>query len=229
MTEIISSPEPTKQDHKVNPDDTSKLNKFKGWNIFNIIIFLGLVVIYILFFLSQNKEKSTILPPAGKNQASSSQSNVIAFVNTDIIMDKYELVRDMRKHLDEKTKRLEKEILSKQDAYEKDAGYFQEQIAKKSISEKSAQMIYEKLMDEQQKLIDLRDSYSEQLAAEEYDMNVILVDSITNFLKRYNLYHNYDYVLGYSKGGGILLAKDTFDITSEVLSSMNQEYNQKEK
>ena len=74
------------------------------------------------------------------------------------------------------------------------------------------------------KLIDLRDMYTEQLAMDEYEMNVILVDSITNFLKRYNQYNNFDYVLGYSIGGGILLAKDTFNITSEVLAAMNLEY-----
>jgi len=55
-------------------------------------------------------------------------------------------------------------------------------------------------------------------------MNVVLVDSITNFLHRYNQYHNYDYVLGYSVGGGILLAKDTFNITGQVLDAMNEEY-----
>ena len=59
------------------------------------------------------------------------------------------------------------------------------------------------------------------------EMNVILVDSITNFLNRYNLQHNYDYVLGYSKGGGILLAKDTFNITDQVLAAMNEAYTNK--
>lgn len=225
MTENNSIPESSKQDH---PVDVNHVHKNRGKNFFNIIIFLGLVVIYILFFLSKYDKKATELPPPAKSHISAT-TNVIAFVNTDEIMQKYELVQAMKNDLNKKMDRMEAEILSKQTAYENDANYFQEQVAKKSISEKSAQLIYEKLMEEQQKLIDLRDKYTEQLALEEYDMNIILVDSITNFLKRYNLQHNYDYVLGYSKGGGILLAKDTFNITNEVLSVMNREYNSRMK
>jgi len=30
--------------------------------------------------------------------------------------------------------------------------------------------------------------------------------------------------LGYSRGGGILYADDAFDLTSEVLSGLNREY-----
>lgn len=206
----------------LNTDNRKKNPNVKY--IFNIIILAGLIVLYILFFLS--KDDKEIMKPDQANDPHINQktSSVIAFVNTDLIMDNYELVKNMRKNLNEKMDKMEAEIKSKQDSYEKDAAYFQEQVAKQSISEKSAQLIYEKLMDEQQKLIDLRDKYSDQLAMEEYEMNVILVDSITNFLQRYNVQHNYDYVLGYTKGGGILLAKDTFDITQVVLAAMNNEY-----
>lgn len=195
------------------------------WNVlFNIILFLGLLILYILFFSSDKEKTKTKTTSSLQSIDNATKPNIIAFVDTDEIMDKYELVIDMKKRLNEKMDRMESEIRTKQQAYEKDASYFQEQVAKKSISERSAQMIYEKLMEEQQKLIDLQDNYSEELASEEYEMNVILVDSITNFLERYNVNHDYDYVLGYSRGGGILLAKDTFDITDEVLSAMNMEY-----
>jgi len=207
-----------------SPEKDNKSKCHLGNRIFNIIILVAIVVLYFLFFYpGMNSKKSTYANPP-EHSIGATTSNVIAFVDTDEIMEKYELVIEMKEQLGDKMERMEGEIKSKQNAYEIDATYFQEQVAKKSISEESAQLIYEKLMEEQQSLIDLRDRYTEQLAAEEYEMNVVLVDSITNFLHRYNQYHNYDYVLGYSVGGGILLAKDTFNITGQVLDAMNEEY-----
>ncbi len=220
MTENNSKVETSNE----SPDTVNQTPKKSGKLIFNIIIILALIVLYVLFFYSKNDKKSPQYSTLPDSHINATTSNVIAFVNTDEIMDKYDLVIAMKKRLSEKMERMEGEIQSKQNAYEIDATYFQEQVSKQSISEESAQLIYEKLMEEQQRLIDLRDKYTEQLSMEEYEMNVVLVDSITNFLKRYNQYHNYDYVLGYSKGGGILLAKDTFNITQEVLSAMNMEY-----
>jgi len=220
MTENNTKPET----NMTSPDGINQTPKKQGKLIFNIIIILALIVLYVLFFYSKGDNKPTSYPSTPVSQINTTTSNVIAFVNTDVIMEKYDLVIDMKERLSDKMKRMEGEIQSKQSSYEKDANYFQEQVAKNSLSEKSAQLIYEKLMEEQQKLIDLRDTYTEQLAMDEYEMNVVLVDSITNFLQRYNLYHNYDYVLGYSKGGGILLAKDTFNITAEILTAMNEEY-----
>ncbi len=223
MTENNPISESSKEDINKTTADTKQEANNKGKHVINIILLLGLVVIYLLFFLSKS-DKDAKKPSFNESQIRTTTSNIIAFVNTDEIMDNYELVLAMKKNLNEKMGRMENEIISKQSSYEKDANYFQEQVAKKTISEQSAQLIYEKLMEEQQKIIELRDKYTEQIAQEEYEMNIVLVDSITNFLERYNSQHNYDYVLGYSKGGGILLAKDTFNITPEVLSAMNQEF-----
>ena len=210
-------------------DNVKRKNKLNPNHLINIVLIIGLIVIYLLFFFYGKEQKSTGLYKTDPGIEHSSQSNQIAFVDTDEIMEKYTLVIDMTKQLEQKMERMEAEIMAKQQSYEKDASYFQEQVAKKSITEKSAQLIYEKLMDEQQKLVDLRDSYRDQIAREEYNMNIVLVDSITNFLRRYNLHFNYDYILGYSHGGGILLAKDTFNITDEVIESMNREYLDKSK
>ena len=55
-------------------------------------------------------------------------------------------------------------------------------------------------------------------------MNSTLVDSVRNYLKRLNEIYNYDYILGYNNTGNIFLAKDTFDITNDVIEGLNREY-----
>jgi outer membrane protein len=148
----------------------------------------------------------------------------IVFINSDSLKANYQLFKDLKASLEQTYKVKEADIKARQKTYEKDAAYFQEQVNKKSLSEKSAQMIYEDLMKVQQQLIDLRDQYTEELSRSEYDMNLQILDSIDVFLKRYNQEYGYDYILGYSKGSGILYAKDTLDITGDVIRKLNESY-----
>jgi len=60
-------------------------------------------------------------------------------------------------------------------------------------------------------------------------MNVALLDSVMNFLRRYNENYKFDYILGFTKGGNILLANDTLDVTNDVIKELNLEYNKKHK
>jgi outer membrane protein len=190
--------------------------------ILNIILLVGLAVLYILFFTSGRDSGET-----GVIQAVSKANNGItkvAFVNNDSILVNYELVKKLKKELQVKGDRYSEEVANKQASFEKDAAYFQEQVQKKTISEESAQEIYAKLMENQQKIYDLKDRYSAELQISESDMNVVLLDSVMNFLKRYNQKYKFDYILGFNKVGNILYANDTLDITNDVIRELNKEY-----
>ena len=190
----------------------------------NIVMFVGLVVLYILHFTGSGKSGNSI----GGAIAKASKGNIsVAFVNNDSILSNYDLVKKMRADLEAKGRRLEGEVASKQQAFEKDAAYFQEQVAKKSISEQSAQEIYGELQQNQKAIYDLRDRYAAELQQSEMDMNVALIDSVMNFLKRYNDKYKFDYILGFTKGGNILFANDTLDVTGDVIKELNIAYKEK--
>jgi len=189
--------------------------------IVNIVLFIGLIILVFLILKPNNSI------PAKAIMKASSGNTTIAYVNTDTILAHYDLVKNMKDQLQSSTDKLEKELKNKQASFEKDAAYFQEQVNKKAISESSAQEIYASLMQEQQKLVELRDKYSSDLAEQEFKMNQLLLDSLDNFLKRYNRKMNFDYIFSYNKGGSILIANDTLDITREVLDLLNAEYKQK--
>jgi outer membrane protein len=190
----------------------------------NIVMLVGLVVLYILHFTGSGKSGNSI----GGAIAKASKGNIsVAFVNNDSILSNYDLVKKMRADLEAKGRRLEGEVASKQQAFEKDAAYFQEQVAKKSISEQSAQEIYGELQQNQKAIYDLRDRYAAELQQSEMDMNVALIDSVMNFLKRYNDKYKFDYILGFTKGGNILFANDTLDVTGDVIKELNIAYKEK--
>jgi outer membrane protein len=193
--------------------------------ILSIIAIIGLIILVIMEFTDTDDSDELV---SGKQMPLvSSSTNSIVFVNTDLLLHEYDLVSVLNNQLDEERKNKDKEFTAKQKAYESDAAYFQQQVADQSISEESAQKIYEKLMLQQQDLYKLQDQYTAELSKKEYDMNMILLDSVRNYLSRLNKIYNYDYILSSNNTGNILMAKDTFDITSQVLEGLNKEYNEK--
>ncbi|NVO20546.1 MAG: OmpH family outer membrane protein [Bacteroidetes bacterium] len=200
----------------------------KNWLlILNLVLVVGLAVLYFLFFSEKGKDRGASMEQVVAKAKNGSMS--AAFINNDSILANYDLVKKLKAALQAKGDRLLAEVASKQKAFDKDAAYFQDQVQKKSISEQSAQEIYASLTENQQKINDLRAQYSDEIQKDEVDMNVVLLDSVMNFLKRYNTRYKFDYILGFNKGGNILYANDTLDITKDVIRELNKEYHEKVK
>ena len=191
----------------------------------NIILFIGLGYLYYLHFSVKDdpfeSSRKTPEAPLLKN------STRIAYIDTDSILSHYKLAIEKSRSLESKGNRMEAEIRTKQGQYEKDATYFQQQVQAQSISEESAQEIYSQLIQEQQKIIEMQELYSTELAMEERGINLMLIDSLSSFLQRLNRSNYYDYILGYSKGGNIFLANERFNITNAVIEGLNKEYVEK--
>jgi outer membrane protein len=190
--------------------------------IFGIISVIGVIILFVLEFTSSGDERKEVSKTMKAPPTSS--FNSIVFVNSDQILEKYELVSELSNELESERIAKDADLTARQKSYETDAAYFQEQVQKQTISEASAQEIYEKLMIQQQELYKLQDQYASELSKKEYEMNSTLVDSVRNYLKRLNEIYNYDYILGYNNTGNIFLAKDTFDITNDVIEGLNREY-----
>jgi len=189
------------------------------WGV-NIILFIGLVILYFVFFSHPSSKQNR---PKMPNTASG-QSLKVAYVNSDSILANYQLAINKKNDLDVKSRQLEAEITTKQKGFEKDASYFQEQVSKNALSQQSAQQIYEELMKEQQSISDLQQQYTAELAQNEMEINSMLLDTLTNFLKRFNQSNGYDYILGVNRAGNIFLTNEQYDITQEVIDGLNMEY-----
>jgi len=189
------------------------------------VLILGLIVLYVLFLTSGKQERA--IPIAF--QKAGTKSTSVVFVNIDTLNSRYEFIRMLRGDLEATGKRLQNEILSEQAAFEKEAADFQKQVAANAIPEDKAKVIYEKLMQKQQALVEKKDRYTQQVADKEMKMNLTLLDTVTNFLKRYNKTYKYDYIMGLKTAGEILVANDTLDITKDVLNALNKTYQEKKK
>jgi len=198
-------------------------NSFRLILVLNVILIIGLAILFYLFFQNKNTPSVEVKPTA--YELGSDESLIrIAYIDSDTILTKYKLAIKKSKELEAKGRRMEADVLARQEQYEKDAIYFQEQVQSNALSEKSAQFIYNQLMEEQQKIMELQEQYAAELGQAEFNVNVILLDSVTNFLDRINMTYKFDYILGYNKAGNIFLTNKKYDITEIVVEGLNTEY-----
>jgi outer membrane protein len=216
---FISEPAVDEHKHPQPPLLTASL-------VMNAILLIGLVILYILFFTSK-KEEQVKIPFAFQKTGGNSMK--VVFVNIDTLNSRYEFVKVLKNDLEGTGKRLQNEILGEQAAFEKEAADFQKQVAANTIPEDRAKIIYEALMQKQQALMEKKDRYTQQVGEKEMDMNKRLLDTVSNFLKRYNRIYRYDYILGFREAGEILVGNDTLDITNDVLGALNKEYDSRKK
>ncbi|NLM93574.1 MAG: OmpH family outer membrane protein [Bacteroidales bacterium] len=196
---------------------------FSTW--INLVLFLGLIVLYALYFTGiRGKEaREEVAGLEAEIEAGTAQ---IAYISSDSLMAHYELAKKMRDDFDAEQTKLENDLSRRQRNFQSEVEKFQRDIQAGSISMELAQAKEQELMQVQQEIYQLNESFSSRLMEKEMEMNKELLDKITEFLSRYNEDQGYDYILGFSRGGGILYAKEKYDITNDVLQKLNQEYSE---
>ena len=197
--------------------------------VLNGVLLLAVAILYFLYFTGDDEapSRSGEYPAAALEGSAGAAPASIAFVNSDMLLEKYELVGKLARQLESDTRKKDSELSARQKELESEAAYFQESVQNQSLNEASAQRIYEQLMAKQQEIYQLQEQYAAELSQKEFEMNMTLLDSVRNYLDRMNMDNKYDYILNYNASGSILQARGDFDITDLVLEGLNREYKAK--
>lgn len=198
----------------------------KSQLVINIVIVLGLLIIYILYFV--NSSKNTEINDQSNKLTdtlsidSFQKSGNIAYVNVDTLLRNYKFYDELEAKLLEKQKKLESQLNSKMAKFQSDVAEFQKKVQLGSfLSQESAQRQQDELGARQQKIMKLKDDLSMQLAQETQNMNNQLLDTVVNFLKIYNSDKKYQYILN---SQSFLIGNPSNDITKEVIDGLNSRY-----
>jgi outer membrane protein len=187
------------------------------YHVFSIISLVGVIVLFILYFTGRSSR-------GYYGNKSNKSSVVVGYVNSDTIMEHYDLVQDLKSKIETKEKLANDSFNMQQKNFEAEVNDYQRKVQANTLSIAQAQATEKYLGQKQQNLSALKEDLTQKLSNDELKMNTELIDSIMNFLKRFNRKHNYDYVFGFAKGSNILYANDSLDITKEVLKDINNEY-----
>jgi outer membrane protein len=185
--------------------------------ILNVVLTIAVAFLYYLHFKdSQPAVASTSAKPA------EAKGRAIVYVNVDSLLTKYEFFKDTQKVLESKRFQLENDLATKGRNLQNKVAFFQQRAA--TMTQEQGRATEASLQKEQQDIMAYRDRAAQNLANEEQAKNKQLYDQIYDYLKKVNAQNKYEFVLGYTKGGGILFADASADRTQVILDGLNKEY-----
>ena len=161
---------------------------------------------------------------AGTDAAKAQPAGRIVYVNTDTLLNNYDYYKDVVKEFQNKQFQLENELQRKGQSFQNEVALFQRRVQAGGMSQEQAQTTQQQLAQKEQNLMMYRDNAANNLAVEQGQKTDELLTKIQEYLAKYNSGDKYDMVIGYSKGGGVLYAKEDLDITQDVLKGLNEDY-----
>lgn len=218
-------------------------------NLSQILTYVLLVAVAVLFYFQFSGE-SKPKPTYDAQAIDSLSANLkIATVNYDSLIENYKLVKDLEKDLEtrrtelnrtfnEETRKRDKEIKSLAELYKTKIQEFESKSSQ--MSEFKAKQAMLEIQEMEQKLGELQYSGEQELAvmqqaaAEEIsDFNLEnsakIQTAIVEHINQYNQEHNFTLIIANGAGSALLHADARMDITSDILASLNAEYDKTHK
>ena len=189
--------------------------------ILNVILTIAVAVLYYLHFKDRQPEVAlaTKTPTEAKGKS-------IVYVNVDSLLTKYDYFKDTQKVLESKRFQLENDLAAKGRNLQNKVAFFQQRAP--TMTQEQGRATEASLQKEQQDILAYRERAAQNLAVDEQNKNKQLYDQIYDYLKKINAQNKYEFVLGYTKGGGILFADPSADQTKAILDGLNKEYQTKQ-
>ncbi len=200
----------------------------KASNIIQLFLILAVIILYVLHFSDKKAiPVSTETKNIGISSSSSSiNAGSVVFINSDSLLDNYIYFKSKKSEFESRQNRVKSELEAESAKLQKDAESYQRRAP--GMTDMQRQIEEEQLMMRQQKLMQRKDELLDKLDEEQAKSSEELYDRLAKFLKEYNKDKNYQFIFGFQKGGGILFANDSLDITGPVLKGLNEEF-EKEK
>lgn len=189
-------------------------------------IVLGVAAAAAFMSACQQETKSatgtTATTAAGESTVAAGEK--IVYVNSDSLLANYAYFKEVRTRLEGKSQKAQADLRSKAEAFQKEVGQYQQNGQAMSTAQRAS--TEQRLQEKQQQLQALNQSTSTQLATEESEEMKKIYDNVEAYLKKLSEDKGYKMVLTYSRGNSAILYSDsTLDITPQVLTALNEQYN----
>lgn len=188
--------------------------------IWNIVLTIAVAVLFYLHFSSGKSADS-----AGATDVSAAGDRRIVYVQIDSLLTNYEYFKDAKKELENKRFQLDNELGTKGRSLENEIAFFQQKAQTMTVEQ--ARTTEAQLVKKQQDFVQQRDRAVQNLSMEEAQKNEELYNQIRAYITKYNKENKYEFVLGYSQGGGILFADSTLNVTKKMIEGLNKAYIEK--
>ncbi|MCD7970648.1 MAG: OmpH family outer membrane protein [Alistipes sp.] len=161
---------------------------------------------------------------AGDTVSVAEVSSLIAYVNLEEIMSRYDLVADLMEAFQEKATKAENELTSKGRSLERSFADAQEKVDKGLVTRAQAAELQENLQRQEESFYRHRDQVQAELQEENDVMMNNIYHNLTTFMEEFNHDHRYGVILTTSGIAPIINADPRLDITDLVIAGLNDKY-----
>jgi outer membrane protein len=189
----------------------------------NAVLGVAVIVLFVLHFHKTSSAEITSGQPSAASIAALPKGSIV-YVNMDSLQKKYDMFADSKNQLSEKQKKLEADYANRVKNHQNSVKDYQDKAQKGLLLRSEAENIEKQLMQDEQTLMQLRETMSGQLMEEEQVMNRKIANNIHEYIKTYNSDGRFLYVMSYAFGGNLLYVPDSLDITAPVLEGLNEQY-----
>lgn len=189
----------------------------------SILALLGVGGLYYLHFSGQKKSGAHKVSSVSKGN----NNFRIAYFDIDSLQEKYTYFKDASGELKTKESKLEEQISSLQNSYQKRL---------KELQEKSTTMTQSEGEAAEREVAQMNQKFQQKQMAMEQDLKKHQMDVMTdvrnrieNYLKEYNKERGYAFILSYQPGFMLYYRDSVYDITNDVIEGLNEEYKKEKK
>ena len=187
--------------------------------VINVVLVAAVAALFVIV-LSGKKQGET--PTAAVEQ---SEVLPIAYLNTDSLLVNYVFAQEANEKLMKKQEDARLKLNTKARTLQNEMADFQRKLENNAfLSRERAEKEQQRLIKKQQELQELEAKLTEDIMIENQKLNIQLADTLTNFLQEFNADGRYHAILSNSAKDNVLMAAESYNITSEVIKQLNARY-----
>lgn len=191
--------------------------------IINGVLAIGIIALFILQLGNKHKTDS-LLPPTGALQDSVALLS-FAYINVDSLLLKYYLAMDLRSQLLVKEETSRSIVTQRVRDLELQMRRYKQKLEENPfLPREQSDAEYKQILQRQQEVYNLEMQLSRELKEEQDRIYQQLYDSIILQIKRYNEEKKISIFFSNTGGDNILYAKDSYDVTQEVIDYLNKKF-----
>ncbi|MBA3899090.1 MAG: OmpH family outer membrane protein [Bacteroidetes bacterium] len=199
----------------------------------NVVMAIAVGILYFLHFSSStpnnaqaDNEESVVTEGEMQEMVSAIKADSrVYYVNSDSLYGNFQMMKKLEEDLLAEKKKVEGQFKAKVTAFENEYMDLQSRAEKGLLTSAEAQKKEAALINQEKNLKLLQEKLTNDLYDKEDEVKNKIQDYIYNYLKKYQQENGMDFILGYTRAGGpVLYGNEALDITNEVVSGLNRDY-----
>jgi outer membrane protein len=200
-----------------------KMNQLKNLGLF----LLGTTLVCTTACGDKNKKANTTTEPVVVEAKESTMK--VGYYNVDSLNEQYKLVQDVSDEIESKIKKLSASFEAEVKQFEKWAKEMSDKMDKGLLMSREEKEFMEKYQKRQMELAQKEQKLSGEIQQLQADHFVKATNRVNDFVARYAKENGFDMIFQYQIGGQLTYINEAFNVTTDIISGLNEEYEQLKK